>query len=97
MNEYKQVIEIFKMENELMEFNPSTGEKNPIELQNKDNQDLYKANLTAIIALEKQIPKRAKETQEMMDIKYICPICRKVNHDRARYCWGCGQAITHWQ
>ena len=95
MNKYKQVIEIFKMENELMEFDPSTGEKKPIELQNEDNQDLYKANLVAIEVLEKQIPKRAKETQEMMDVEYICPICEKVNHNRGRYCWGCGQAITH--
>ena len=55
MNEYKQVIEIFKMENELMKFNPSTGEKEPIELQNEDNQDLYKANLVAIEVLEKQL------------------------------------------
>lgn len=43
------------MENELMQFDPMTGEDYPIELQNRDNQDLYKANLIAIQALEKQI------------------------------------------
>jgi hypothetical protein len=37
-----------------MQFEPMTGEDYPIELQNQDNQDLYNANLVAILALEKQ-------------------------------------------
>ena len=49
----KKAIVALKMENELMQFDPNTGEDYPIELQNQDNQDLYKANLMAISALEK--------------------------------------------
>jgi hypothetical protein len=56
-----KAIEVLKMENELMQFNPMTGEIEPIELQNQDNQDLYKANLIAIQALEKQIAKKPSE------------------------------------
>ena len=36
----EKAIEVLKMENELMQFNPMTGEIEPIELQNQDNQDL---------------------------------------------------------
>ena len=50
----EKAIEVLKMENELMQFDPNTGEDYPIELQNQDNQDLYNANLVAIAALEKQ-------------------------------------------
>ena len=38
-----------------MQFNPMTGETVPIEFYNKDNKELYEANLLAIDALEKQI------------------------------------------
>lgn len=55
MNDIEKAIEVLQMENELMQFNPNTGENYPIELQNQDNQDLYKANLIAIQALEKQL------------------------------------------
>jgi hypothetical protein len=51
----EKAIETLKMENELMQFDPNTGEDYPIELQNQDNQDLYKANLVAIKALTKQL------------------------------------------
>jgi hypothetical protein len=61
MNDIEKAIEVLKMENELMQFNPMTGEIEPIELQNQDNQDLYKANLIAIQALEKQIAKKPKD------------------------------------
>ena len=88
MNDIRMAINTLKLANELSGIDKS-------EIDYMDNSHLYKANLTAIIALEKQIPKRAKETQEMMDVEYICPICGKVNHNRGRYCWGCGQAITH--
>ena len=36
----EKAIEVLKMENELMQFNPMTGEIEPIELQNQDNQAL---------------------------------------------------------
>ena len=51
----ERAIEALEMENALMQFDPNTGEDYPIELQNQDNQDLYKANLIAISALEKQL------------------------------------------
>jgi hypothetical protein len=57
----EKAIEVLKMENELMQFDPMTGEIEPIELQNQDNQDLYKANLIAIQALEKQVAKKPKD------------------------------------
>lgn len=77
MNEYKQVIEIFKMENELMEFDPSTGEKKPIELQNEDNQDLYKANLVAIEVLEKQLNNGWISEKYKGEWQDICPECQE--------------------
>lgn len=49
----EKAIETIKMENELMQFDPNTGEDYPIELQNEINQDIYRANLIAIVALEK--------------------------------------------
>ena len=52
---YKKAIDVLKMENDLMQFNPMTGETVPIEFYNKDNKELYEANLLAIDALEKQI------------------------------------------
>jgi hypothetical protein len=64
MNDIERAIEALKMENELMQFNPMTGEIKPIELQNQDNQDLYKANLIAIQALEKQ--QKIKECLEWL-------------------------------
>lgn len=47
----QEVISIFEMENALMQFDPLTGDDRPIEHQNKDNQDLYNANLFAIETL----------------------------------------------
>jgi hypothetical protein len=64
MNDIEKAIEVLKMENELMQFNPMTGEIEPIELQNQDNQDLYKANLVAIKALTKQ--QKIKECLEWL-------------------------------
>jgi hypothetical protein len=55
MNDVEKAIEALKMDNELMQFDPNTGEDYPIELQNEINQDIYKANLVAISALEKQL------------------------------------------
>ncbi|MGI5986166.1 MAG: hypothetical protein ACOX7O_09985 [Oscillospiraceae bacterium] len=69
----KKAIETLKMENELMQFNPMTGEIEPIELQNQDNQDLYKANLVAISALEKLAEYKDLEEQGLL-IKLPCKI-----------------------
>ena len=54
MNDIERAIEVLKMDNDLMEFDPNTGEEIPIESQNELNQCAYKANLIAISALEKQ-------------------------------------------
>jgi len=51
----EKAIEVLKMDNELMQFDPNTGEDYPIELQNEINQDIYKANLIAISALEEKL------------------------------------------
>ena len=62
--------------------------------------EIYKVNHNivldlAIETLEKQIPKIAMETQELIQIDYICPECEHINHSEFNYCWNCGQAITH--
>ena len=45
-------------------------------------------------ALERQIPKETTETQEIIEIEHICPVCGRVNDSRTNYCWFCGQRIT---
>jgi hypothetical protein len=97
MNDIKRAIEALKMENALMKFDPNTGEDYPIELQNQDNQDLYKANLIAISALEKQIPKKAKQYNDKSIFIYAgvfyCPSCQEnVSMDDV-YCCQCGQSL----
>lgn len=50
----------------------------------------------AIKALKKQIPKRPTETQELMDIEWLCPVCGfQVSNSFGvdDYCGGCGQRI----
>ena len=85
----EKAIETLKMENELMQFDPNTGEDYPIELQNQDNQDLYNANLIAIEALEKQVPKEAKRWRIL-----ICPCCNNAYIDYLqKHCQDCGQKL----
>ena len=47
----------------------------------------------AIQALEKQIPMLATETQELLDIEYMCPICGCISDSCAEYCRKCGQML----
>lgn len=55
-------------------------------------EDDYKANDMAIQALEKQIPKKPKKNTNSNI--YFCPVCeRKVAHNHALYCSGCGQKL----
>jgi hypothetical protein len=68
----EKAIEVLKMENELMQFDPMTGEIEPIELQNQDNQDLYNANLIAISALEKQLNGGWVPVDERLPEEYGC-------------------------
>ena len=60
-NDIEKAIDALKMDNALMEFDPSTGDERPIEFQNELNQCVYKANLLAISALEKQIAEKSKK------------------------------------
>jgi rubrerythrin len=98
MNDIEKAIEVLKMENELMQFDPMTGEIEPLELQNQDNQDLYKANLIAISALEKQIPKKPKQYTDIFKMTYyFCPICEYVRiTGNQKRCDVCGQKID-WE
>ncbi len=100
MNGIEKAIETLKMENELMQFNVLTGDIEPIELQNQDNQDLYKANLIAIQALEKQMPKKVKQYNDKSIFIYegvfYCPSCQEnVSMDNV-YCCQCGQSLD-WE
>lgn len=59
-------------------------------------------NLYAIIAyklgieaLEKQIPRTPIETQGLLDIEYMCPICGYTVDIKDRYCWNCGQKLKY--
>lgn len=58
--------------------------------------ELDQRNYIVIIeALEKQIPKNTQETQELMTIEYICPVCHCTSARHFNYCWNCGQAISN--
>ena len=94
----EKAIEVLKMDNELMQFNPNTGEDYPIELQNEINQDIYKANLVAISALEKQIPKKPKQYTDTFKMTYyFCPICEYVRiTGNQKRCDVCGQKLD-WE
>ena len=48
----EDAINALTMCKELMLFDPNTGEVHPLELENKDNQDLYRACDIGIWALE---------------------------------------------
>lgn len=90
MNDIEKAIDALKMDNALMEFDPNTGEERPIGYQNEFNQYVYKANLLAILALEKQSPKKPVKDREYT----LCPNCKRVEIDWLdKYCHGCGQAI----
>lgn len=55
----------------------------------------HRAVELAIKALEKQIPMETIETQELIEIEYICPVCDCTNGSRFEYCWKCGQKLSH--
>ena len=88
----EKAIEVLKMENELMQFNVLTGEIEPIELQNQDNQDLYKANLIAIKALEKQIA-RSPINRCAKFLIAKCPRCNGIVSYYYKHCLWCGQKL----
>ena len=100
INDIEKAIDALKMDNALMEFDPNTGEERPIEFQNELNQCAYKANLLAISALEKQIPKKPLEQRYVnyeIENELIghCPSCR-LKWDVSfwqRHCSNCGQKL----
>jgi len=95
MNDIEKAIEVLKMENELMQFDPMTGEIKPIELQNEDNQDLYKANLIAISALEKQMA-RSPVNRCATFLIAECPRCNGTVSFHHKHCHWCGQNLD-WE
>lgn len=88
----EKAIEALKMENELMQFDPMTGENYPIELQNQDNQDLYNANLVAISALEKQMA-RSPVNRCATFLIAECPRCNGTVSFHHKHCHWCGQKL----
>jgi len=99
MNDIEKAIETLKMENALMQFDLLTGEDYLIELQNKDIQDLYIANLIAIKTLKKQIPKKPNIIKAIYSV-FRCPECdnRVGGEDESgvhgfNYCPNCSQKI----
>ena len=52
----KQVIDTLKMENDLICFNPSTGEEIPLEYVNDLNKNCYDAHQEAIRLINNSIP-----------------------------------------
>lgn len=103
MSDIEKVIGALKMDNALMEFDPNTGEEKPIESQNEFNQYMYKANLLAISALEKQIAEKI-EKDIVIDEDYsgntyereipVCPSCNYIYLTlKQSYCNQCGQKL----
>lgn len=66
MSELKQAINALEMCQELMLFDPRTGETHELWQENKDNQDLYNACTIAITAL-----------QEKLERENGCDCCRR--------------------
>lgn len=73
----KQVIETLEMENELICFNPLTGEEIPLEYVNDLNKNCYEAHQEAIRLINNSIPiewikeKLEKEEYRAFLIDYI--------------------------
>lgn len=103
MNDIEKAIQALKMNNDLIEFDSITGEDVPIEWQNQDNQDLYKANLLAISVLEKQLSKRPfaddNGSIEYYEAWLECPVCNEIipeyteENETECYCLKCGQKL----
>ena len=93
-NDIEKAIDALKMDNALMEFDPSTGDERPIKSQNELNQCVYIANLLAISALEKQIAKKPKKIKLRQGTQWLCPACGSTVAGLGvdiLYCNECGQ------
>lgn len=101
---YEEANKILKKDIGLCRFNPISGENVPM---NQDAELSAQAMETAIVALEKQIPRapiiemytnRVPTEQEV----YVCPVCGEYFGDRydgfykQRFCSECGQRLD-WE
>ena len=89
MNDIRMAINTLKLANELSEIDKS-------EIDYMDNSHLYKANLTAMSALEKQIPKKPREVVDEKGWEdWACPKCRALIEGGSvmLHCWNCGQKL----
>ena len=107
--EIQKIISALKGENELMLFDPSTGEMGIPEMLNETDRSFYDVHLEAVKALEKLTPKKPDiEGISRTVICVKCPNCQqelfrffysvgKHNWNEAqkshKYCEDCGQAI----
>lgn len=88
--EIQKIISALKGENELMLFNPSTGEMEIPEMLNETDRSFYDAHIAAIEELEMRVPKKPEKNYLGQN---ICPECQEkilVHYD---FCAACGQAI----
>ena len=97
----QEAIEALKMDNALMCFDAITGIDIPYEFLNSTNKAVYDANLIAIEALEKQIPKKPEVSDEYHHFR-CCPTCKIIfdadveyylKYGEWTYCGHCGQKI----
>lgn len=101
---YEEANKILKKDIGLCRFNPISGEDVPM---NQDAELSAQAMETAIVALEKQIPRapiiemytnRVPSEQEV----YVCPVCGEYFGDchdlfyKQKYCPECGQRLD-WE
>lgn len=103
--EVTEVIETLKMENELILFNPSTGDILTLNNINDLNKECYLAHEKAIELLNKEIPKTAvsKETPFYEGVRptYLyCPVCDfNLGYISAlrypNYCPNCGSKLAY--
>lgn len=107
MSEIEKAIETLKAENELILFDPNTGELGTYEQLNEFNQDCYTGHIVAISALEKQVPKEpyyygdGYSDGELVYDMSECPVCKHafeygINDWGSAYCPDCGQRLS-WE
>ena len=87
----QEAIEALKFDNAMMLFEPMTGEVKSYEQLNEDNRRCYDANIMAIAALEKQMPKKVVAKSKGL----CCPNCNEqvFPFDDEEYCGRCSQAL----
>ena len=87
--EIQKIISALNGENELMLFDPSTGEMGIPEMLNETDRSFYDVHLEAVKALEKQVPKKPEKS----NMQNVCPECGEKILFNYKFCKSCGQAI----